>query len=88
MPSPKPHRRKLTTNYLVVGSLTLAIYLMMLWVGRHLPEELDYIRNLIHGLLLLALAMFWVGYRQSREKDRPPPLIRKPQPPSPRRPSP
>jgi hypothetical protein len=69
----------------LIGALTLVIYLMLLWIGHYLPEELAYIRYLIHGLLLLALVLLGVGYRQHREKNRPPPLIRKPQPSRPRR---
>ena len=85
MPAPKPSRPSQATNYRLIGSLTLAIYLILLWMGRDLPEELAYIRYLIHGLLLLALVLLGVGYRQHREKNRPPPLIRKPQPSRPRR---
>jgi len=86
MPAPKPSRRKHTTNYLLIGSMTLVIYLMMLWIAHYLPEELAYLRYTVHGLLLLALVMFRVGYRQYQEKNRPPLLLRKPQPPRPRRP--
>jgi len=88
MPALKPTRRIHTTNYLLVGSLVLAIYLVMLWITRYLPEELAYMRYLVHGLLLLALVLFRAGSRQRADKNRPPPLIRKPQPPHPRRPSP
>jgi len=88
MPAPIPPPPTQPTNYLLVGSLTLAIYLMTLWMARYLPEELAYIRSLVHGLLLMALVILWAGYRQYRRKNQPPPLLRKRPPPSPRRPSP
>ena len=88
MPAPKPSRGNQTTDYLPVGAMTMAIYLMMLWIAHYLPEELAYIRYLVHGLLLLALAMLGVGYRQYQAKNTPPPLSRKPQPPRPSKPSP
>jgi hypothetical protein len=88
MTAPKPSRGNQTTDYLPIGAMTMAIYLMMLWIAHYLPEELGYIWYLVHGLLLLALAMLWVGYRQYQAKNRPQPIIRKPQPPRPTKPSP
>lgn len=65
------------TNYLVVGAMILAIYLMMLWIGRYFPPELAHVRSAIHLLLVLGLAAVAYGWRQREQANRPPLLKRK-----------
>jgi hypothetical protein len=76
MTAPPKSPRHQPTNYLVVGGMTLVVYLIMLWVAHYMPEELNWARYLVHVLLLLALILIGVGIRREVEKRKLPPLTR------------
>jgi len=83
MTAPPPSPRHQPTNYLIVGGMTLVVYLIMLWVAHYMPEELNWARYLVHVLLLLALILTGVGLQQQRKQKRPSRLAGTVRPPRP-----